>query len=177
VCVRACSEFPCAARSRLCPTPLPPTHEPLSRSQAPTLSFVGIPWKVIPFPLFELQSKWVAQVLSRRVALPSLEDMAAAVERFESQLEPTGATPRRHAHCLGDDQFAYNDRLAALCGVPPLPDWRRAMYKATGLNKRARPERYRDEWSDEEIRALAKQTEVEAQRIRPYIKSLRDDIL
>ncbi|CAB4279603.1 unnamed protein product [Prunus armeniaca] len=31
---------------------------------APSLSFVGLPWKVVPFPQFELQSKWIAGLLS-----------------------------------------------------------------------------------------------------------------
>jgi hypothetical protein len=139
--------------------------------QAPTLSFIGIPWKVVPFPQFELQSKWVAQLLSRRVDLPPQEEMeravlqvrrcwrqsvlhlctncrwwqtfdvlqragrvtrseavlrairAAGLWQFEATLEPKGPKPRRHAHCLGDDQFAYNDRLADICGVPRLPGW------------------------------------------------------
>lgn len=37
---------------------------------APTLAFIGLPWKVLPFPQMELQSKWVARVLSGRAALP-----------------------------------------------------------------------------------------------------------
>ena len=37
---------------------------------APTLSFVGLPWKTLPFPQMELQAKWVARVLSVRAALP-----------------------------------------------------------------------------------------------------------
>ncbi|XP_062026007.1 flavin-containing monooxygenase FMO GS-OX-like 2 [Rosa rugosa] len=42
---------------------------------APSLSFVGVPWKTVPFPNFELQSKWIAGVLSNRIALPSKEEM------------------------------------------------------------------------------------------------------
>ncbi|KAK4486399.1 hypothetical protein RD792_009073 [Penstemon davidsonii] len=34
---------------------------------APCLSFVGLPWKVVPFPLFEFQNKWIARVLSGRI--------------------------------------------------------------------------------------------------------------
>ncbi|KAK4557932.1 hypothetical protein RGQ29_007605 [Quercus rubra] len=34
---------------------------------APCLSFVGLPWKVVPFPMFELQSKWIAGVLSKPI--------------------------------------------------------------------------------------------------------------
>ena len=42
---------------------------------APTLSFVGLPWKIVPFPLYELQARWVARLLSGRVQLPSIDDM------------------------------------------------------------------------------------------------------
>ena len=31
-----------------------------------SISFVGVPWKVVPFPQFELQSKWISQLLSGR---------------------------------------------------------------------------------------------------------------
>lgn len=43
---------------------------------APRLSFIGIPWKTIPFPQFELQGKLIAQVLSGKVKLPSVEMMS-----------------------------------------------------------------------------------------------------
>jgi hypothetical protein len=46
---------------------------------APTLSFVGLPWKIVPFPLYELQSRWVARLLSDRVQLPSVNDMMARI--------------------------------------------------------------------------------------------------
>ena len=37
---------------------------------APTLSFVGLPFKVVPFPQFQLQSRWIARVLAGAVPLP-----------------------------------------------------------------------------------------------------------
>ena len=42
---------------------------------APTLSFVGLPWKVVPFPQFELQAKWISRALSGRARLPTPEAM------------------------------------------------------------------------------------------------------
>uniref|UniRef100_M4F6E5 Flavin-containing monooxygenase n=1 Tax=Brassica campestris TaxID=3711 RepID=M4F6E5_BRACM len=41
-----------------------------SPASAPSLSFIGITWKVLLFHLFELQSKWIAGVLSGRITLP-----------------------------------------------------------------------------------------------------------
>ncbi|PQQ04782.1 flavin-containing monooxygenase FMO GS-OX-like 4 [Prunus yedoensis var. nudiflora] len=84
---------------------------------APSLSFVGLPWKVVPFPEFELQSKWIAGLLSNRIALPSKEEMMEDIKAFYSLLEASGI-PKRYTHNLGDCQFEYNDWLAALCGCP-----------------------------------------------------------
>ncbi|KAL4358531.1 Flavin-containing monooxygenase FMO GS-OX-like [Arachis hypogaea] len=53
---------------------------------APRLSFVGLPWKVVPFPMFKLQTKWIAGALSNRLALPSKEEMTQDPEAFNSSL-------------------------------------------------------------------------------------------
>ena len=57
----------------------PPRH-------APSLSFVGLPWKIVPFPLYELQSRWVARLLSGRVQLPPVDVME--VREFRAQQNP-----------------------------------------------------------------------------------------
>jgi hypothetical protein len=56
--------------------------------------------QAIPFPLCELQSKWIAGVLSNRFTLPSQEEMMEDVEAFYSSLEASG-TPKRYTHCMG----------------------------------------------------------------------------
>jgi len=56
-------------------------------STAPTLSIIGLPWKVVPFPEFEVQAKWIARVLSKRVHLPSMDAMQAEVQQFYADLE------------------------------------------------------------------------------------------
>lgn len=61
---------------------------------APTLSFIGLPWKVVPFAQYELQAKWVARALSRRVVLPSRREMEADVEAFHAQLAAAGVPQR-----------------------------------------------------------------------------------
>ena len=51
------------------------------------------------FRMFELQAKWIAQVLSGKVFLPSEEEMLADVEDHNRQLEEAGI-PKRHTHRL-----------------------------------------------------------------------------
>ncbi|OMP02234.1 Flavin monooxygenase FMO [Corchorus capsularis] len=118
---------------------------------APWLSFIGIPWKIVPFPLFELQSKWVASILSGRVTLPSKEEMMDDISAFYSTLEASGI-PKRYTHRMGDSQYEYNNWLATQCGCEEYEEWRRLMHHATSQNKRIhRPETYRDEWEDHDL--------------------------
>ncbi len=82
---------------------------------------------------------------ARRHARPAQGGRARArARRRERAREPLCA--RRRAHLLGDEQWAYNDWLAAAAGadVPRLPAWRRRMYEATGDSKAALPDSYRD---------------------------------
>lgn len=59
--------------------------------------------QVIPFPLVEIQSKWVASVLSGRVELPSQEEMMMDVEAFYLKLDAAGL-PKRYTHSMSDYQ-------------------------------------------------------------------------
>ncbi|KAI3830392.1 hypothetical protein MKX03_033504 [Papaver bracteatum] len=117
---------------------------------APGLSFIGIPWMALPFPTFELQSKWVAGVLSGRVSLPYKDKMIEDVAAFYFQLKEA-AIPKRYAHFLGEKQFDYADWLAAESGCQPLEKWRKEMAKERDRNATTRPESYRDEWEDEDL--------------------------
>lgn len=117
---------------------------------APWLSFVGLPWKVAPFPMFEYQCKWIAGCLSGRIGLPSQEDMMDDVQAFYASLEASGI-PKRYTHNMGDYQFQYNDWLAEQCGCPVCEEWRKQMYDAVSKSGRARVETYRDEWEDDHL--------------------------
>ncbi|MCL7027872.1 hypothetical protein MKW94_005686 [Papaver nudicaule] len=115
---------------------------------APRLSFIGIPFWTLPFPLFEMESKWVAGVLSGRCSLLSEGQMIEDVDTFYMELE-AAAVPKRYTHRLAEKQFDYSDWLAAASGSQPWEEWRRQMLKEHVSNYIARPETYRDEWEDE----------------------------
>lgn len=59
----------------------------------------------IQFVMFEIQSKWVAAVLSGRVTLPSPEMMMEDVIASSAMLEALGI-PKRHTHKLGKIQVS-----------------------------------------------------------------------
>ena len=109
---------------------------------APTLSFIGLPWKCVPFPLMECQALWVSKLLAGDPAATSPSDAHATT--------CDDGRPAHHAHMMGDEQWLYNLRMLELAGVPPSAardmhrPWRKALYDAAGSAKRADPERYRD---------------------------------
>ncbi|KAK0586999.1 hypothetical protein LWI29_015944 [Acer saccharum] len=114
----------------------------------PWLSFVGLLWKVVPFPLWELQSKWIAGNLSGRLLLPSREEMMEDVKAFYSKLEASGRL-KRYAH---DCQFEYDDWVAEQCGCPGIEESRKQMFYASSKKRFDRPETYRDnEWEDHDL--------------------------
>ncbi|KAK2649130.1 hypothetical protein Ddye_016619 [Dipteronia dyeriana] len=72
---------------------------------------------VVPFPLWELQSKWIAGNLSGRLALSSQEEMMKDVKACYSKLKASGR-PKRYTLDLSSYQFEYDDWVAEQCGCP-----------------------------------------------------------
>ncbi|XP_020539717.1 flavin-containing monooxygenase FMO GS-OX-like 4 isoform X2 [Jatropha curcas] len=107
---------------------------------APWLSFVGLPWKVLPFRMFEFQSKWIAGVLSGRIVLPSQEEMMKDIEAFYLSLEASNIS-KRYTH----------DMSVSQCGFEELEEWRTEMFFAALKNLLLNPEKYRDEWEDDNL--------------------------
>lgn len=124
---------------------------------APHISFIGLPFKGILFPMFQLQSNWVAGVLSGRIKLPSQEEMMHDVAIAYSELEARGC-PKRYTHDLGGGTtYEYDDWLAEQCGQEGIGGWRKAMYIAARKNVVNRPGSYRDEWDDSHLLPQAHQ--------------------
>ncbi|KAJ7514982.1 hypothetical protein O6H91_23G067300 [Diphasiastrum complanatum] len=109
---------------------------------APSLSFVGLP--------FKLQSKWIACILSKSSSLPSTKDMMADVQSFEVRLAEEGI-PKHYTHNLDSCQFEYDNWLAAQCGSEPIESWRIKMYKVAQKIRKLYPDSYRDIWDDYDL--------------------------
>ena len=71
--------------------------------------------QVVPFPLCELQSKWIAGLLSDRLILPSEEEMMEDVNAFYSDLEASGQ-PKRYNHNLGHPKVKFTFKFCLLAG-------------------------------------------------------------
>ncbi|CAL8465411.1 g4947 [Coccomyxa elongata] len=124
-------------------------------SVAPTLAFIGLLWKALRNFQFELQARWVAQVLSGRVALPSREEMEADTEAFYKLLKRHDV-PVRHTHCQTDtmpvNQWQYNETLRQSCSPmpPPVEAWRIAVHDAVSVKILQQPDTFRDKHTEED---------------------------
>jgi len=123
-------------------------------SLAPSLAFVGLPWKVVPFQLCELQSRWIAMALSGKATLPSRQEMMNSVQDFYAKLAVSDKT-KRFAHYLATSQHEYDNWLAKQTGSACVETWRVEVFEAHWRNRRQNPETYRDVWFDEELRQEA----------------------
>ncbi|XP_010483795.1 PREDICTED: flavin-containing monooxygenase FMO GS-OX-like 8 [Camelina sativa] len=119
-----------------------------SPSLSPSLSFVGIPRKLIGLPFFESQAIWIAKLLSGKTSLPSSDQMMQSISEFYRSKEAAGI-PKRHTHDLAE--FNYNDTYADYIGFPHLEEWRKTLCLNAILNSIENLETFRDSWDDDDL--------------------------
>lgn len=97
-----------------------PLYKHIVHPSYPTLSFMGIPKTICPFPAFDRQIRFIIAGLTEAKPFPSKEDMEADIEAdFQGRL--SRGMPPRYAHHLGSLQWDYFNDLANLGGFEPLP--------------------------------------------------------
>ncbi|KAK3126129.1 hypothetical protein QOZ80_7AG0552090 [Eleusine coracana subsp. coracana] len=117
---------------------------------APELSFVGVPKKVVVPRFYEVQAKWVAQVLSGRRRLPPVEQMLSSVEEYHRTQEAAGV-PKQFSHDLWD--IEYCDEFGEKhCGFPRLPEWKKELMLSSIRNMYDDHENFRNKnYEDSEL--------------------------
>jgi hypothetical protein len=114
---------------------LPPSH--------PTLGMIGLPFLVVPFPLYAMQAKWFASHLDRDFQMPDKSHMLEASATRERELRQAGVK-QRHMHRLGPAQENYYNTLASDCGAEPLPEWFGELASEAQRTRQANPSTFRD---------------------------------
>ena len=110
---------------------------------APRCAFIGLPFRIVPFPFLQRQAQWFARYLSGAFVLPGHAARHREYARDIERLRSAGVA-HRHYHRLGDAQISYLDALAEQCGDEPLPHWFAALWREHSANARAHPADYRD---------------------------------
>lgn len=106
----------------------------------PTLSLVGVPYNVLPFPLFEDQALFHSRVLSGVVSLPALQRL----RDLEVSEERAIGAPKKYMHKLMDRQWEYRRRLASLGGFKLPEPVRIEIYNESRAARRRDIRNYRD---------------------------------
>jgi hypothetical protein len=120
-----------------------PLYYELIPPSYPTIAFVGLPYAIIPFPLFEIQVKWFTRMLAGQFELPSETLMQYWCTQFESRLR-TSKPKQRNYHKMGAEQYGYMNQLAKECGADPLPEWFEPLAEEVRLQRLQDPVNYRD---------------------------------
>lgn len=120
-----------------------PLYQDLISPTYPNLAFIGLPYLVVPFPLFEMQARWFSRLLAGQFKLPDKAAMAYAIDSHAQNLRAAGVKTR-HWHKLAEKQTPYFNLLAAQCSDPPLPDWFGLLTKAAQQARLANPAHFRD---------------------------------
>ncbi|KAK9996159.1 hypothetical protein SO802_020845 [Lithocarpus litseifolius] len=115
-------------------------------SLAPSLSFMGIPRKIIGFPFFESQAIWIAQLLSGKRTLPSWDDMMQSIKDFYHSRDLAGV-PKHYTHDIAE--FEYCDRYGDHVEFPHLEEWRKQLCISALVNADVNLETYRDSWDND----------------------------
>ena len=93
----------------------------------PSLAFIGLQFRVLPFPYFELQVKWILGVWSGAKRLPSTVAMLQdAKEELRGQI--ARGIPLHRAHFLGPLQWDFYKHLSELGGSTPLDPMLQSLY-------------------------------------------------
>lgn len=94
-------------------------HKHIFNIKYPSMSFIGIPIRLSPFPQFSLQARVIATVLSKKSILPSEEEMLKQ-EEADYQDKMSQGLKHHYAHFLGPRQWAYNKEMVDLAKCQPL---------------------------------------------------------
>lgn len=87
----------------------------------PTLSFIGLPYAVVPFPLFRLQASWISSIYSGKQTLPSTKNQKDWLKKMENEILLRYEGNKEYAiekfHYLGDLQWEYCRFLTNAAGI------------------------------------------------------------
>ncbi|KAF8698997.1 hypothetical protein HU200_034838 [Digitaria exilis] len=117
---------------------------------APSLSFVGIPKLVVVPRFFEVQARWVAQVLSGRRSLPAPEEMMRAAEEYHRAREMAGV-PKHQTHRIAFDFELCDEFGENCCGFPRMEEWKKELILSSIRSSRDNAESCRDDYHDSEL--------------------------
>ncbi|XP_071521970.1 LOW QUALITY PROTEIN: uncharacterized protein [Panulirus ornatus] len=104
-----------------------PLYKHIINSTYPSMAFIGIPSRIIAFPLINYQVQYFLANLIGRVTLPTVEEMTAISQKCYGEWKQQGLLDK-HFHMMHNDQWQYMDDLAAEAGLDKPPSFLKKMW-------------------------------------------------
>lgn len=110
------------------------------------MAFVGLGKYICPFPLFDRQVQFFLATIRGTVRLPGPEQMEAETEReLRTRCLDAAGRPEALLHAMrGRQQWEYNELLARMAGIAPLPPFVEALYKHVSSGRKENLMLYKD---------------------------------
>ncbi|XP_075973947.1 flavin-containing monooxygenase 1 isoform X2 [Anticarsia gemmatalis] len=96
-----------------------PLYKHLVNINHPTMCFIGVPYYVCAFSMFDLQVRYYVRSMNGTFSLPSSAQMTEDWEEEKQDRAAKGYT-KRQAHMMGPDQGGYYISLSVESGATPL---------------------------------------------------------
>ncbi|XP_030764741.1 senecionine N-oxygenase-like [Sitophilus oryzae] len=96
-----------------------PLYKHMIHIQRPTMCFIGIPFNVCAFQMFDLQARYFCKYLDKSMQLPPTKEMEIHTETDIEFRKSKGYT-KRQMHMMGSYQETYYNDLAADAKTTPI---------------------------------------------------------
>ncbi|XP_034830912.1 senecionine N-oxygenase isoform X1 [Maniola hyperantus] len=97
-----------------------PLYKHLVNIAHPTMCFIGVPYYVCAYSMFDLQVRYYVRSMNGTFELPTREEMTAHLEEEKRDRAARGFT-KRQTHMMGPDQEKYYASLATEASTDNLP--------------------------------------------------------
>lgn len=104
-----------------------PLYKHLVSINYPTLFFIGLCHRILPFPHFHKQACFVHGVLNGSVTLPP-QDIMLKDEESDYLKHKSEGLADKYSHVLGPMQWQYNQELAEMCGESSVSEVPQILY-------------------------------------------------
>ncbi|KAL7297720.1 flavin-containing monooxygenase FMO GS-OX5-like [Trichogramma pretiosum] len=98
-----------------------PLYKHVIAVEKPSLAFIGLPFYVCAFSMFDLQARFVLKFWTKECELPSRQAMLQELEAEKRERFEAKGFQKRQFHMMGPLQGDYYNELALAAKLEPLP--------------------------------------------------------
>ena len=111
----------------------------------PTLAIFGVPYLILPFPIYHQQALFYKSLLKGKYKLPSKEQMIAEANSDLEYRQNVLGFPEKYAHKMtGELLWKYDDFLSTSASIAPISKVKREVFRVLRTYRETRTKNYRE---------------------------------